>query len=106
MSWKGQRVFSRAYQQVVIIGMFADNLVSLGFLSVCYIKSIPTHEKKKKMLWEKMVAQMPLLTYFLFGLSLSWVGGFVCFVILLFLICFPTQDNLLRIANTLNNINL
>ena len=49
---------------------------------------------KKDWLWEKVGAQMPLLTYVFLGLGWPSVGEFVGFIIML--ICSPTQQKLVR----------
>ena len=45
------------------------------------------------------MAQMPLLTSFFLGLGWPWVGEFDGFIIIV--TCFPTQQNLVYIPNTL-----
>ena len=63
-------------------GLLTDNLVGLGFVwSVSYIKPIPTHEKRFAV--AKKVAQMPLLTWWIYrGLGWPWIGEFVGFIII------------------------
>ena len=64
---------------VTIVGVFAENLVGIGFLySVSYIKSIPTHEKLFAV--GKSGPNAPFNLIFL-GVGSSWVGGFVGFII-------------------------
>ena len=64
---------------VTIVGVFAENLVGIGFLySVSYIKSIPTHEKLFAV--GKSGPNSTFNLIFL-GLGWPWVGEFVGFII-------------------------
>ena len=74
---------------VTIVGVFAENLVGIGFLySVSYIKSIPTHEKLFAVGKSGPIATLNLVL----GLGWPWAGEFVGFIIMF--PCFPTQHNL------------
>ena len=81
----------------LLVRVFAENLVGLGFLwCVPYIKPILTQEKIFA-----VGKSGPKATCNLFfrGLGCPWVGEFDGFIIIF--ICFPTQQNLVCIANTL-----
>ena len=62
------------YKETInMMGVFAENLVGLGFLqSVSYIKPNPSDEKV--FCCGKTWPQMPLLTWFFPGLGWRWVG--------------------------------
>ena len=75
-----------------MMGVFAENLVGLGFLqSVSQIKQIPTHEKVFAVGKRGLNATFNLI---FLGLGWPWVGKFVGFIIIF--TCFPTQENLVN----------
>ena len=66
-------------------------MVGLGFLSVSYVKPIPTREKKIAVGQSGPNATFNLFIFFL-GSGWPWVGECVCFIIMF--THFPTQHNL------------
>ena len=72
-----------------MMGVFAENLVGLGFLqSVSQIKQIPTHEKVFAVGKRGLNATFNLI---FLGLGWPWVGKFVGFIIILYMFSNPTE---------------
>ena len=68
---------------------FAENLVGLGFLVVCFLYKTNPKPTKKKLRCEK-VGQNATFNLIFLGLGWPWAGEFVGFIIIF--ICFPNQE--------------